>query len=421
MKNKLTLDQKLHKRKIKKPNFIYNVLGFVWKFVIAKKYNVHVKLKINLKKVKEPFIMISNHASRLDYMFTGIPMLPKRMNFVAGYNEFFRSHLQGVFKILRVIPKKNFTADIYTIKEIKRVVKSSGNIMLFPEGMSSIGGSNQPVALGTGKLIKHLGIPVYYSVIKGGYLTSPKYELTDRLGYIEVEIDKLFNAEDIINFTPEEIEQKINKAIKHDDYEWNLKEQHMYKTKAEIAKNLHDLLFYCPKCKSQFTMIGEKNIIKCNKCGNGATIDNTYKMTPFNNECVIPKTQTEWFNLEREIVKEELKDKNFKLVEEVELGMLPKYKYLKDQKTSEIVGKGTLTLDFTGLTYNGTKNNEDFSFHIKSSELPTYGMCTDLSRFYTFYDGEFVEFYPKNRTVEKWFMVTEEIHRLNNGKWQDIK
>ena len=48
-------------------------------------------------------------------------------------------------------------------------------------------------------------------------------------------------------------------------------------------------------------------------------------------------------------------------------------------------------------------------------------MCTDLSRFYTFVDGEFVEFYPKNRTVEKWFMATEEIHRINNGKWQDIK
>ncbi len=421
MKDKITLDQKLHKRKIKKPNFIYNVLGFVWKVVIAKKYNVHVKSKVNLKKVKEPFIMISNHASRLDYMFTGIPMLPKRMNFVAGYNEFFRSHLQGVFKILRVIPKKNFTADIYTIKEIKRVVKAGGNIMIFPEGMSSIGGSNQPVAIGTGKLIKHLGIPVYYSVIKGGYLTSPKYELTDRLGYIEVEIDKLFEPNDIKELTPEEIEQKINKAIKHDDYEWNLKEKHIYKTKAEIAKNLHDLLFYCPKCKCEFTMVGEQNKIYCTKCGNGATIDNTYKMTPFNDECVIPKTQTEWFNLEREVVKEQLKNKDFKLIEEVELGILPKYDYLKDQKTSEIVGKGTITLDFNGLTYNGTKNNEEFSFHINSSELPTYGMCTDLSRFYTFIDGEFVEFYPKNRTVEKWFMATEEIHRINNGKWQDIK
>lgn len=421
MKEKLTIDQKLKKRKIKKPNFIYNLLGNVWKILIAKKYNVHIKSKINFNNLKEPFILISNHASRLDYMYTGIPLLPKKMNFVAGYNEFFRSHLQGIFKLLQVIPKKNFVSDIYTIKEIKRIVKESGNIMIFPEGMSSIGGSNQPVAIGTGKLVKHLGIPVYYSIIKGGYLTSPKYELTDRLGYVEVEFDRLFSSEEISTLNAEEIEYRINHAIKHDDYEWNLEEKHIYKTKGEIAKNLHDLLFYCPKCKKEFTMLGEKNRIYCTKCGNGATIDNTYKMIPFNDQCVIPQTQTKWFELERELVKEQLKDPNFKLTEVVQLGMLPKYKYLKNQATSQIVGEGLLTLDFTGLTYEGTKNNQPFTFHINSKELPTYGMCTDLSRFYTFYDGEFVEFYPKNRTVEKWFMATEEIHRLNGGKWSDFK
>ena len=39
-------------------------------------------------------------------------------------------------------------------------------------------------------------------------------------------------------------------------------------------------------------------------------------------------------------------------------------------------------------------------------------MCTDLSRFYTFVDGTFVEFYPKHRVVEKFFLATEEIHRF---------
>ena len=52
--------------------------------------------------------------------------------------------------------------------------------------------------------------------------------------------------------------------------------------------------------------------------------------------------------------------------------------------------------------------------------LPTYGMCTDLSRFYTFVDGEFVEFYPENRVVEKFFLATEELHRLGGGKWKDF-
>ena len=418
---KKTLDQKLHSRKIKKPNFIYPILGYVWKLLFYKKYNVTPIFKTDIKKVKEPYILLSSHASRLDYMFTAIPLLPKRFNFVAGYNEFFRSHLAGVFKLLRVIPKKNFTADIYTIKEVSRVIKKGGNIILYPEGMSSISGANQPVAVGTGKFIKHFKLPVYYSVIKGGYLTSPKYDLTERYGKVEVVYDIMFTKEEIEKLSPAEIEDIINEKLYHDDYAWNKQVKNEYKIKGDISNNLHHLLYYCPKCKSEFTMKGENNKIYCTKCGNGASITNTYEMIPFDETCVIPSTQTEWFNLERKLAEIEIENKDFKLTEKVKLGMLPKDKLLKDQKTSIIVGEGTITLDHTGLTYNGTCNNEAFSFHLNTSEVPTYGMCTDLSRFYTFYKGEFMEFYPENETVEKWFLCTESLHRYHNGKWRNFK
>ena len=417
---KVTLKEKLSKRKTKKPNFIYNILGWVWKTFVAKKYNAHYTFKTEIDK-KSQFIMISNHASRMDYIYTGIPMLPARMNFVAGYNEFFRSHLQGVFSILRVIPKRNFVPDNYTIREINRVIKSGGNIMIFPEGMSSISGANQPIAIGTGKLIKHYKLPVYYSVIKGAYLTSPKYNLKDRVGKVEVVIDKLFTPEDLSTLSVEEIEDRINKAIYHDDYAWNKIEQNHYDIGENGAEKLEDLIFYCPKCKRQHVMKGEGNKFYCTNCGNGGTLKDTYDVVPFDEECVIPETLTEWFNLQREVVKEEVKDENFCLTEKVELGNLLDYKYLKNQKTSEIVGEGTLILDRTGLTYDGTRNGQPFNFHIDSLALPTYGMCTDLSRFYTFYNGEFMEFYPKNNVVEKFFLATEEIHRLNGGKWQDFK
>ena len=101
--------------------------------------------------------------------------------------------------------------------------------------------------------------------------------------------------------------------------------------------------------------------------------------------------------------------------------MLPKYEFLKNQKTSEIVGEGYLTLNHTGLTYDGTKDGQPFTFFIPIANLPTYGMCTDVSRFYSFYEGEFVEFYPEKNVVEKFFLATEEIHRATGGKWQDFK
>lgn len=419
--SKLTVAQKIHKRKITPPNFIYNILGGVWRTFIAKKYNVHYTFKTDIKSDKGPYIVISNHASRLDYIFTGVPILPARMNFVAGYNEFHRSHLAGVFGLLKVIPKKNFVPDYYTIKEVTRVIKSGGRIMIFPEGMSSISGANQPVAIGTGMFLKHYKIPVYYAVIKGGYLTSPKYNLKDRCGRVEVVIDKLFDPADLDKYSDDEIESIVNKAIYHDDYAWNKVAKNHYDIGESGAEHLEDLLFWCPKCKAQHTMVSEGNTMRCTKCGNGMTLTDTYEMIPFNEECVIPETQTEWFRLQREAIRKEVEDESFKLVERVKLGMLPEYELLKNQETSAIVGEGVLTLDREGLSYEGTKNGEPFSFHIKSKALPTYGMCTDLSRFYTFYKGEFVEFYPENNVVEKFFLATEEIHRLGGGKWQDFK
>ena len=418
---KKTLDQKLHSRKLKKPGILYIILGYLWKLLFYKKYNINVTYKTDIKKVKEPFILLSNHASRLDYMFTALPLLPKKFNFVAGYNEFFRSHLAGIFKIMNVIPKKNFTADIYTIKEVTRIIKKKGNIILYPEGMSSISGANQPVAVGTGKFIKHFKLPVYYSLIKGGYLTSPKYDLDERLGKVEVEYDILLTPEEIERLSPTEIEDLINKTLYHDDYAWNKEQKNEYKVGNTVAKNLHHLLYWCPRCKKEFTMKGEFNKIYCTSCNNGATITNTYEMIPFDDTCIIPSTQTEWFNKERALAKEEIKDPNFKLTEKVKLGVLPQYKYLKNQATSEIVGEGIITLNHDGLTYNGTYNNEVVELHIGIKEIPTYGMCTDLTRFYTFYKGTFIEFYPENETVEKWFLCTESLHRYHNGKWRDFE
>ena len=417
---KKTVAQSIRIRKIQRPNAIYSILGTVWKLFMYKKYHVRYTFKTDFRRVEGPFFFISNHASRLDYIFTGIPLLPLKMNYVAGYNEFHRSHLALVFRLLRVIPKKNFVPDIYTVKEISRVIKSGGGVCLFPEGMSSISGANQPVAIGTGKLLKHHKVPVYYSVIRGGYLTSPKYNLRDRLGHVEVEYDLLFTPEDLQRLTVEEIEATINRAIYHDDYAWNKVHKHTFDIGDNGAEDLQDLLFWCPKCGKQHTMSTKGNTIFCTECGNGAVLTDTYELVPFDENCVIPETQTAWFQMQREVIRREVEQEDFAMEEEVELGMLPKFTLLKNQATSQIVGRGTLRLDRTGLTYTGTKEGEPFSFHIKSRDLPTYGMCTDVSRFYTFYEGEFVEFYPTHRVVEKFFLATEEIHRLNGGAWKDF-
>ena len=115
-----------------------------------------------------------------------------------------------------------------------------------------------------------------------------------------------------------------------------------------------------------------------------------------------------------------MKNENFEMREHVKLGMLPEYELLKNKETSEIVGEGELIINRDGLTYIGTRRGEQVTLNLPLKDLPTYGMCTDVTRFYTFFNGVFHEFYPEHNIVMKWFFVTEELHRLMGGKWQDF-
>ena len=80
---------------------------------------------------------------------------------------------------------------------------------------------------------------------------------------------------------------------------------------------------------------------------------------------------------------------------------------------------GKISDGISGAIADGVLENEPFRFSISSAQLPTYGMCTDISRFYTFVDGRFLEFYPDEGDVLLWDHLTEELHRFQGGKWQN--
>ena len=292
--------------------------------------------------------------------------------------------------------------------------------MLFPEGMSSIGGGNQPCAIGSGKLLKHFGVPVYIAKISGGYLTSTKYCLDERPGEVRVVIDKLFSPEQLKGMGADEIQCVLDAAIQNDDYEWNRTAKICYDGGGRIAHRMHTLLYRCPRCKQEFSMRGEGDTIRCLSCGNGARVNADYSLTPLDGTCVLPATPKKWFDEERRHVYREILDPAFQMIERVRLGVLPKFEPLKNLATSLIAGEGEIRLDHSGFTYTGTKDGAPFTFHLDTHLLPTYGMCTDVSRVYTFFEGTFYEFFPETECVGKLLLATEELHRLHGGEWKNF-
>jgi len=419
MATKLTLQQRLERRHMKNPPALpYWILINIWILALKKKLGIRFVFKARPSKDKNPYVLVGNHASRVDYLYTAPAVLPHRMNYVVGYNEFFRSHLYPIFALMQVIPKRNFSPDVHAVSEIIRVIKNGGRVCIFPEGMSSISGGGQPCAVGSGRLLKHLGVTVYYVKIAGGYMTNTKHCLDTRPGRVDVVVDTLFTPEQLKTMSAEEIQETLNRELAHDDYIWNREARVAFKGKGEMAKNLHDLLYLCPKCGSLYTLRGEGDVIQCTACGNGARVNEFYDLVPLHEDCVIPETISQWYALERGKALDEVKQEEFSFSERVKLGVLPRFKRLKKNLTSVIAGEGMLTLSRSGLCFEGTKDGAPFSFTLPVDAVPTYGMCTDISRFYTFHRSEFYEFYPERKDTMRWFHLTEELHRMCGGKWR---
>lgn len=417
---KLTIDQKLMRRKAKKPNpVVYGLLMILVKFM---NLACHTKFTYKAYPGKEngPFVLISNHASRVDYKFTAPVCFPHRINYVIGYNEFYNFPQNLLLKFMHVIPKKNFTPDMHAIKQIMAIINKGGHICFMPEGMSSITGMCQPVMPGSAKLLKKLGVPVYYTKISGGYLTYTKHCLDERIGRVDVTVDRMFTAEELESLDVEEITDRMNKLLAHDDYIWNKKEQVKFDGKGNMAKNLDTLLYRCPRCNEIYKMECDKNTMTCKACGNTVTIDECYNLTPSDGS-ICPELVTDWTIMEREKAAEEVRKEGFGISEHVLIGKLPEYKSIKGQETSVKCGEGVLTLNKTGLHFDGVKDGEKFAFDISPKNLPTYGMCTDISRLYTYVDGKFVEFFFDNGDVLYWDHLTEELHRALGGEWQNTR
>lgn len=418
--------KKVRGRKIKvPPSWFYYPLTYLMRPILNRQQNFKCNIIDDPRKLKEPYLLIGNHASRVDYIFGGLALLPNKFNFVVGYNEFFRSHLRFIFKMGNIISKKNFVTDVYSVKQMINIIKKGGRVCIYPEGMSSISGHSQPVSLGSGKLIKFLKVPVYCVITKGGYLTNTKYNLDIRKGRVESEIKLLFSKEDLEKLSPEEIEDILNEKLYHDDFEWNKKMHIKYNMHGESAKFLDQLLFYCPICGHSFEMKGSGDTLVCKHCGSGVKVDDYYDLIPLKekDKKSYPETISKWFDLEREVIKDYLhKHDDYYFEDDVYLGIIPKNRYLKHQMTSEIEGEGKISITKSGFTFKGKLFDRDFNFSLDPQEFPTIGMVTDTSKFSLFYDGEFYEIIPKNRkSTILWLFLVEETHRLNNGAWKDYK
>ena len=226
-----------------------------------------VVIRNELKGIKEPYILICNHECALDPVLL-LGLLPQTTTYVMSDQFYFTVPFKRLMKKRNIIHKLQFATTLSDVKKMMGAVrKGSGGLVLFPAGLMCADGKSTPLPKATGQFIQFLNVPVYIARIYGSYFVQPKWSKRLHPGKTEVDIYRLFGAEELKQSSTEAVEQKIHNAIDFDAY----REQERLRARCKNARNiegLENVLYRCPDCGEAYTVkVINRHTISCTSCG----------------------------------------------------------------------------------------------------------------------------------------------------------
>ncbi|MBR3864211.1 MAG: 1-acyl-sn-glycerol-3-phosphate acyltransferase [Clostridia bacterium] len=417
---KRNLDTEFKKRKIKKPNKLLAKI-VCWAFgKIAKKRNATVIYQDDYLSIKDKQIVyLCQHKSRDDYFYVFSAINRTDVHVLCGYQNIFKKFIYGMMKKLGVIAKYLYQPDIQATKQTFEAVKLGDSIVIFPEGIQSTSGSTHPINPATIKLLKKLKLPVALVTLKGSYFTRTRYSTDVKKGKITVTLSKLFDSEDFVNQTEDQLNKTLLSKFEYDEFEEFSKEKVEFIGKKPNITGLNNIIYKCPHCNNEGCFEIENDTMTCKDCGFKIKMDNYYDIFALNKELPF-KNIDEWYKWQRLQIHKQIKDDNFALNAKIQLGVL-NTKKLTDNRSLLYVGEGELTLTNKGLTYKGTKNGENVElfFEAKAVYSLTITLLHELDLYYKndYYNFKLLE---NQMLMTKWMLAAEEIHNLYDDAWKKV-
>ena len=416
---KKDLKTRLINRKIKKPNPIAMTV-FMWVLgIVNKLYGVEFDYDYDPGSIKEqPTILLSSHASRLEFMYTVYGFRRKDVNIVCGFQNILQKGIYGFAIKLGIISKYLYQPDLMCVKQMMKVLKSGGTLGLFPEGIQSTSGSTHPINPATTQLIKRCKANVVVCTTKGAYLTTNRYSSDRKKGYIGVSYSLLFTPEMLDELTAEQIYEQILEKLSYNDFKFNKTARHKYVGKKPNAFGIDKILYKCPDCEKEHVLRVEDDTVVCESCGFSVRINEYYDLVDAKgNGC--PADIDEWYKWQRKCVAKEIMSDDFEMTLRGSLCTLRLDKLKKTPKNRKILSRGTLRLTNQGLAFSGELDGQsaDFDFNIKS----VYSLTFSTKGFMEFYcNNDYYMIVPdeEDHCLIKWTLAAEEIHNLYDERWR---
>ena len=220
--------------------------------------------------MNSPFLILPNHTNQWD-PFILCFAIPRPIHWVAGEGAFRDSSLKSLMLLGGAIPKIKGQPDMQSIQDIKKAINMGDVAGIFPEGEQTWDGRMCDLVPATAKLIRYLKVPVIVPIIKGGYLSKPRWAWKIRRSRIEVEFTLAINAQEIKTMTLSQIEERLRLNLNHDEMEWQKTAMNPIAGE-QRAEHLELAHYACPACQHIGTLKSSGNKMMCN-CGYGIYID----------------------------------------------------------------------------------------------------------------------------------------------------
>ena len=416
---KKDLQAKLLNGKIRKPSPFLMTVGLWILKRINKRHRVKFHYDYDPKALQNtPTVLLSSHASRLEFMYTVYGFKRKDLNVVCGYQNILKKGLFSLFLKLGVISKYLYQPDLVCVKKMLKVLRRGGAIGLFPEGIQSTSGSTHPINPATAQFIKTSRANIVVCRSSGAYLATNRYSSDRKKGYIGIEYSLVFTPEMLNTLTEEEIYQTLLEKIRYNDFAFNKEARHTYVGKKPNAFGIDKILYLCPECKSEHTLTVQNDTLVCKTCHFAVTVNEYYDLIGVCGKR-FPADIDAWYKWQRRCVASEIQNEDFKLSLTGSLCTLRTDKLKKPPKNRRLLSKGEATLKRDGLSFSGVLDGQpaDFTFPAKS----LFSMTLSTRGYLEFYhNNNYYMLVPDDsrNTLIKWTLASEEIHNLYDERWQ---
>jgi len=391
---------------VRRPNpFLY----FLAYTLIYPALKICFKVKVDRSSLEMPkgaYIVLANHITMLDFLLAMLPLYPRRLNAVTAHKWFLSKPLNTMLPKVGCIPKNMFDPDVRSIISMKTVLNRGDSILLFPEGRCSSSQVYTGMHKSTGKLIKKFNVPVISCYLEGAEVCVPHWRKGFRFGRIRVTYKNLFSADDTQAFSIDDINTAIDARLSGTEGASPVIKPFQTAFSRRLAEGLHQILFYCPKCKMEFTMTSFSNTIRCTACGNEATINRDSSLTPSPGS-IAEKEISLWY-------KEQVKQIMSTLTDDME----PITENVKVRMPSSVQGGGmvdsgfgVIRLEPKGWYYDGELSGEKVNLFFPVETIPAISY-DHYDNFQIYYAGDFYMFIPENlQNCIKYVILAECLHK----------